>query len=84
MRVIMVRNIEMFCFAPPHPNPLPQGERGFPDGNELAMGIPSDTPGKVMEGLEGFSRRGIRYPIPFTGALADMTPGLPKIYLDLN
>jgi len=36
-----------------------------------------------MEGLEGLSRRGIRYPIPFTGALADMTPGLPKIYLDM-
>ena len=33
VRVIMVWNIEMFCFAPPHPNPLPQGERGFPDGN---------------------------------------------------
>jgi hypothetical protein len=33
VRVIMVRNIEMFCFAPPHPNPLPQGERGFPDKN---------------------------------------------------
>jgi len=33
LRVIMVQNIEMFCFAPPHPNPLPQGERGFPDEN---------------------------------------------------
>ena len=29
----MVQNIEMFCFAPPHPNPLPQEERGFPDGH---------------------------------------------------
>jgi hypothetical protein len=35
VRVIMVQNIEMFCFTPPHPNPLPQGERGFPDGNYL-------------------------------------------------
>ena len=33
VRVIMVQSIEMFCFAPPHPNPLPQGERGFPDGH---------------------------------------------------
>jgi len=33
----MVQNIEMLCFAPPHPNPLPRGEREFPDENYLAI-----------------------------------------------
>ena len=37
VRVILVQNIEMFCFAPPHPSPLPQGERGFPDENYLVF-----------------------------------------------
>ena len=39
MRVIMAQNIEMFCIAPPHPNPLPQGERGFRDKNYLCMAL---------------------------------------------
>jgi hypothetical protein len=29
----MARNINTFHFDPPHPIPLPLGERGFPDGN---------------------------------------------------
>ena len=30
MRVTMLQNIEMFCFAPPHPNPLPPEGEGVP------------------------------------------------------
>ena len=30
MGVVMARNIKTFHFDPPHPNPLPPGERGFP------------------------------------------------------
>jgi hypothetical protein len=33
--VIMVWNLNGFCFRSPHPLPLPQGEREFPDGNYL-------------------------------------------------
>jgi hypothetical protein len=29
--VIMARNFKTFYFYPPHPAPLPLGERGFPD-----------------------------------------------------
>jgi len=31
--VIMVENFKGFRFDPPHPAPLPQGEREFPDEN---------------------------------------------------
>ena len=34
--VIMAQNLNTFHFNPPHPTPLPQGERRFPDGNDLA------------------------------------------------
>jgi hypothetical protein len=33
--VTMVQDFEMFCFAPLHPDPLPQGERGGPDESYL-------------------------------------------------
>jgi len=33
--VIMDKNFKTFHFDPPHPSPLPQGERGFPNGHEL-------------------------------------------------
>jgi hypothetical protein len=33
VRFLMVRNIEIFHFNPPHPAPLPHGERGVPDGS---------------------------------------------------
>jgi len=31
--VIIFRDFKEFPFIPPHPNPLPQGAREFPDGN---------------------------------------------------
>jgi hypothetical protein len=31
--VIMSRNFKTIYFHPPHPRPLPQGEREFPDGH---------------------------------------------------
>ena len=33
VRVITVQNFKVFVFTPPHPDPLPPGERGVPDGN---------------------------------------------------
>lgn len=61
------------------------GERtyGHTAEDELAMALPAHTLGKLIEGLEGLAKRGIRYPIPFTGALADMTPGVPKVYQEM-
>jgi hypothetical protein len=34
--VIMAQNFNTFHFNSPHPGPLPQGEREFPDENYLA------------------------------------------------
>lgn len=61
------------------------GERTYGHVAEegLAMAIPAGTLDKLIEGLEGLAKRGIRYPIPFTGALADMTPGVPKVYQEM-
>ena len=35
--VIRAQIFRAFYSYPPHPNPLPQGERGFPDGNYLIL-----------------------------------------------
>ncbi len=61
------------------------GERtyGHVAEDELSMAVPAETMEKLIEGLEGLSGRGIRYPIPPTGALADMLPGTPKIYQEM-
>lgn len=61
------------------------GERtyGHAAEDELAMALPAHTRNKWIEGLEGLAKRGIRYPIPFTGAIADRTPGVPKVYREM-
>ena len=35
--VIMIRNLKTSCFQPPHPAPLPLGEREFPDEHQLVV-----------------------------------------------
>jgi len=61
------------------------GERtyGHVGEDELAMAVPAWAMGKLVAGLEGLAQRGIRYPIPYTGSLADMTPGMPKVYQEM-
>ncbi len=61
------------------------GERtyGHVAEDELAMAFPADWMEKLLTGLEGLAQRGIRYPIPFTGAMADMRPGTPKAFLEM-
>ncbi len=75
------------CYAEKKPQlSLPcYGERtyGHAAEDELAMALPADWSEKIVEGLEGLARKGIRYPIAFVGALADMRPGIPKTYLEM-
>ena len=61
------------------------GERtyGHVAEDELAMALPPGSLEKLIAGLEGLAKRGIRYPIPYTGAIADMTPGIPKVYQEM-
>ncbi len=61
------------------------GERtyGHVAEDELAMALPAESVGKIIEGLEGLAGKGIRYPIPPAGALADMRPAIPKAYLEM-
>lgn len=61
------------------------GERtyGHVAEDELSMAIPARSLEKIIGGLEGLAQRGIRYPIPYTGSLADMTPGIPKVYREM-
>lgn len=61
------------------------GERtyGHVAEDELAMAVPAWAMEKLVAGLEGLAKRGIRYPIPYTGSLADMTPGIPKVYQEM-
>jgi hypothetical protein len=47
MGVIMDSKFKTFCFDPPHPSPLPQGEREFPDGTSL-----DKSPGKVKKAVD--------------------------------
>lgn len=75
------------CFLTQKPSlSIPSyGERtyGHIAEDELAMAIPAKAMDKLIEGLEGLAQRGIRYPIPYTGSLADMTPGMPKVYQEM-
>jgi len=61
------------------------GERrfGHVQEEELVMAIPSHQIEKILKGLEGTQRSGIRYPIPFFGCQVDPKPGMPQKYLDL-
>jgi uncharacterized protein (DUF169 family) len=61
------------------------GERvyGHTQEEELVIAIPSDQIRKVLDGLNGLSKRGVRYPIPFSGAQLDVVTKLPLFYLDI-
>ncbi|HSR13511.1 MAG TPA: DUF169 domain-containing protein, partial [Thermodesulfobacteriota bacterium] len=61
------------------------GERtyGHVAEDELAMALPAGWLEKLLGGLEGLAGKGIRYPIPFGGAIADMGPASPKIFKEM-
>jgi uncharacterized protein (DUF169 family) len=61
------------------------GERvyGHAQEEELVIAIPSGQMAKVLEGLSGLSKRGVRYPIPYSGAQLDVVTKLPPLYLDI-
>lgn len=61
------------------------GERvyGHTQEEELVIAIPSDQIEKVLDGLQGLSHRGIRYPIPYSGLQLDVVKKLPPFYLDI-
>ena len=62
------------------------GERryGHAQDDELVMAVPADLMEKALLGLEALYRRGVRYPISFAGAEADLAPGFPPTYLKLD
>ena len=61
------------------------GERvyGHAQEDEMVIGIPAAQMEKVVQGLAGLHKRGVRYPIPFSGAQLDVTTRLPPLYLDI-
>jgi uncharacterized protein (DUF169 family) len=61
------------------------GERwlGGVQEEELLMAIPSKDMENAIKGMEGLAERGIRYPIPYLGPLADPRGWLPPAYLSL-
>lgn len=59
------------------------GDQRLAAEEELAVGLPVNAIDKLIEGLEGLAKWGIRYPIPDSRALADMPVGLPKIYKEM-
>jgi len=58
------------------------GERryGHAQDDELAMAIPAAMMDKALRGLEALYRRGIRYPISYAGAEADVSGAFPAAY----
>ena len=61
------------------------GERvyGHAQEEELVMAIPANQIGKVLEGLAGLSKKGVRYPIPYAGPQLDVAAKLPPMYLEV-
>lgn len=62
------------------------GERryGHAQDDELAMAIPAGMMDKALRGLEALYKKGIRYPISYAGADADITKGFPMAYFGLQ
>jgi dephospho-CoA kinase len=62
------------------------GERryGHAQDDELAMAIPAGMMDKALRGLEALYKKGIRYPISYAGADADITKGFPMAYFGLK
>jgi dephospho-CoA kinase len=58
------------------------GERryGHAQDDELAMALPAAMIDKALRGLEALYRRGIRYPISYAGAEADIAVQFPQAY----
>jgi uncharacterized protein (DUF169 family) len=61
------------------------GERvyGHTQEEEMVIAIPSDQIEKAINGLQGLSKRGVRYPIPYSGSQLDVVTKLPPLYLDI-
>jgi len=60
------------------------GERvyGHAQEEEMVIAIPSDQMEKMLNGLIGLHKRGVRYPIPYSGPQLDVCSKLPPLYLD--
>lgn len=58
------------------------GERryGHAQDEDLVMGIPVAMMEKALNGLEAMYRRGVRYPVSYAGAEADVAPMFPANY----
>jgi dephospho-CoA kinase len=58
------------------------GERryGHAQDDELVMAVPADIVDKSLRGMESLYRRGIRYPISYAGAEADIGANFPQAY----
>ncbi|SHK02099.1 dephospho-CoA kinase [Desulfatibacillum alkenivorans DSM 16219] len=58
------------------------GERryGHAQDDELVMALPVGLMDKALAGLESLYKRGIRYPISYAGAEADVTAAFPAAY----
>lgn len=58
------------------------GERryGHAQDDELVIAIPANMMDKSLRGLEALYRRGVRYPISYTGAEADIAGNFPQAY----
>ncbi|MEW6187038.1 MAG: dephospho-CoA kinase [Thermodesulfobacteriota bacterium] len=58
------------------------GERryGHAQDDELVMALPAGMIDKALQGLESLYRRGIRYPISYAGAEADIAAQFPASY----
>jgi dephospho-CoA kinase len=58
------------------------GERryGHAQDDELVMALPTEMIDKALKGMEALYRRGIRYPISYAGAEADIAGQFPAAY----
>jgi uncharacterized protein (DUF169 family) len=61
------------------------GERryGHAQDDEVVMSVPAFLVEKVRRNLEALAKRGVRYPIAYFGAQADLCYGLPPAYHEL-
>lgn len=62
------------------------GERryGHAQDEDLVMAVPAGLIEKALQGMEALYRRGVRYPISFSGAESDITPQFPVAYKGLQ
>ena len=62
------------------------GERryGHAQDDELVMALPAGMIDKALKGMEALYRRGIRYPISYAGAEADIASQFPAAYNSTN